>query len=359
METKKTELYKNPILHTSQFPMCGNAFRMDTYMGCSFGCKYCFANARHNGILFNNKVCDIKLVEKWFNDAINLKKTSNVKLEMLNRRVPLHLGGMADPFQKREFEHEKTYEFLKISKRYNYPVSISTKAASLPDKYWDVLDPKIHTFQISLIGITDEYIKRFETNTPTPIERIDFIKELHRRGFWVSIRIQPLIEINEALQLIKATEAYVNYYTVEHLKIAIDNKHIAEMMFNQLNKMNIPLICKGREWEFSGEVKRRNIQLIKDSTKVKIGCGDNDFHVLSDSLNCCGIDTMPEAFNNWMKYNSMYIKMTGDRSQWYPKNNCNGCFNSTCIIKGYSNMKQYTDKYYNELYGHDDQLLMF
>ena len=29
---------------TSQFKFCPNAFRIDLYRGCDFGCKYCFAN---------------------------------------------------------------------------------------------------------------------------------------------------------------------------------------------------------------------------------------------------------------------------------------------------------------------------
>ena len=115
----------------------------------------------------------------------------------------------------------------------------------------------------------------------------------------------------------------------------------------------------GREYEFDSNVKRENIKSIKSVTDVPIGCGDNEFHILSDSLNCCGVDLMPESFSNWMKYNSMYIKMTGDRDVWYPQNNCNGCFNSSCIINGYTTVKQYTDKAYVKQYGSDLQIALF
>lgn len=355
MELKK---YKNPMMPTSQFPMCGNCFRLDTYHGCSFGCSYCFVNARGGFFHFDYQLTDINLVRKWFHEAIDLGETNNIKKEFLNQRVPLHLGGLSDPFQPIEWKYGVTYEFLKLSKEYNYPVNISTKTAHLPDKYWDVLDPKIHTFSISLMGWSDEYIRKWEDRTPLASERLEFVKELKRRGFWVGIRIQPIVDIEEVLELVRNSQDYVDYYTVEHLKIALDNKEVREELIGKIKGMNVKLMPKGREYEFDGRTKLENIQRIKDITNVKIGCGDNELHTMSDSLNCCGVDTMPEAFKNWFKYNSMYIKMTGDRTQWNPKSNCNACFNGACVKKGFYTMKQYTDLYYRNNYGDDNQLTL-
>lgn len=350
--------YNNPLLHTSQFTMCGNCFRCDTYKGCSFGCKYCFANNRGSNHKFDAQVADIKLIRTWFEQAIGGGDTSNIKKEMLNHYVPIHLGGMADPFQDLEWEYGATYEFLKLTKEYNYPVNISTKVAHLPEKYWEVLDPKIHTFSLSILGWNDDYVRIWESKTPTAKERVAFAKQLKEKGFWVSIRIQPIINIEEVLLLIKNSEQYVDYYTVEHLKLPVDNKKMFIYLRDKLN-MRVPIVAKGRDYEFDTATKIKNIERIKQATKVKIGCGDNDLHIMSDSLNCCGIDTMPEAFKNWFKYNSMYIKMTGDRNVWYPKNNCNQCFYSHCVKKGFKTMKQYTDRYYLEHYGDDNQLSLF
>lgn len=358
--------YSNPLLHTSQFPMCGNCFRMDSYKGCWFGCEYCFANARAGGGNENNfnrdfAITDPELVRKWFYEALELGETNNIKKEMINRRVPIHLGGMSDPFQELEKRYRVTYRLLEISKKYKYPINISTKTACLEEMYFELLDPKIHTFSISLIGMSNDYVRTWETKTPLAMERIEFIKELKKRGFWVSIRIQPIIDMNEVIELIKATDDLVDYYTIEHLKIPTDNKQILNNIFQKLAKMklNINLVPKGREWEFDSMVKLKNIRKIQEIAKTKVGCGDNDYHTLSESLNCCGIDTMPKAFKNWMKYNTMYIKMTGDRNQWFPRNNCNACFVSHCVKKGFTNVKQYTDLAYLEQYGNPNQLSSF
>jgi DNA repair photolyase len=211
----KVETYKYPIALTQQFIMCGNSFRADTYSGCDFGCKYCFANNRGGGVKKSFLLSDIGIIRSVFKNCNGKSLTS----ELIKNKVPLHLGGMADPFQERELEHGVTKEFLKLSSAYKYPVNISTKTGKIPEDYFDILNPEIHTFQVSLIGTSNEYIRRFETNTPLPHERIELIKKLKSKGFWVSVRIQPLIKIDEAINVIRETENFVDYYTIEHLKL--------------------------------------------------------------------------------------------------------------------------------------------
>lgn len=347
------EEYNSFIGITGQFPMCGNSFRLDSYKGCTYGCLYCFANARKaGGYTIKYQSSNLQTFKNSLEKALIQGKTNTLTLECLNRRVPLHLGGMSDPFQPIEWKMGISKEFIKLSNAYNYPMNISTKTSHLPEDYWKILNPEIHTFSISIIGYSDKYIKAFEKGTPSAIERIKFVRKLRARGFWVSIRIQPIIDINEVIDLIVHSDEYVNYYTVEHLKLPIDNTLVFKELAPLIKNSRLVLMGKGREYEFETKIKFENIQLIKASTKVKIGVGDNDLHTLSDSLNCCGVDCMPKAFSNWIKYNSMYIKMTGDKTQFYPKQNCHHCFYSKMQIKG-NNYKDYVDRYYKNTYGTD------
>lgn len=339
------KLYKTPIGLTQQFRHCGNPLRIDTYKGCSFGCKYCFANNRGGNINFDAQIADIKQIKRTFSKALDEdKETKNIVVEMMRHRVPLHLGGMSDPFQSREWKHEITYQLLEISKKYNYPILMSTKQCFLPDKYWDILNPKIHAFQISLFSDDVNLLRKFETNTPSPNERINFIKELHSRGFWVGVRIQPLVDIESAVSLVKKISGYVDYITVEHLKICNDNRKMAEELFSMSSHTIDDYKCTGRNYELKTEIKKQNVERIKAVSGCPVGCGDNDLHEFSDSYCCCGIDTINENFDNWSKYNSMNIKMTGSNDYWYPKCNCSGSFNSECVIKGLD-FKGYVDNY--------------
>jgi DNA repair photolyase len=360
--------YSNQVQMTSQFKFCGNCFRVDTYRGCSHGCTYCFANnrmAKGFGGENNMQLGDHSVIERLFVAAFESKAESkDLSIELMRHRVPMHLGGMSDPFQQRESQRGLTLKFLRLSRMFRYPVIISTKGAGMPSKeYWDVLDPTIHAFQISLISANKEYVRHFETDTPSPADRITFIKELRERGFWVSVRIQPLVSLPEADGVLKATHKHINYCTIEHLKLPKFNDKIWHNVLEHLTPEYKALLRSSPnkpEFELNSYIKLNNIKYLKEKyPTVKFGCGDNDLHEYSDSLNCCGVDTMPAAFENWLKYNSMYIKMTGDRTQWIPESKISSeCLLSKQLHKGWT-YKNYVDNYYNTIYEDDRQLELF
>lgn len=339
---------------TNQFKYCGNAFRIDTYEGCDYGCKYCFANNRGGAYGKQKKmsVIDYKYMKNFFDKAFEqTRKYKDITIELLQHKVPLHLGGMADPFQKREWEYRLTYKLLELSNKYRYPMMISTKTASLPKEYWDILDPQIHAFQISLMGVSEDFIRKYEVSTPSAKERIDFIKELHNRGFWVGLRIQPLIYIDEAINLIKKLDGYLNYITIEHLKIPTDNNVVKEILKDIKEQMPFYKPKKSRNYEMTTEFKLQNINKIKDITKTPVGCADNDLHRYSDSRCCCGVDTINNNFDNWLKYNTTYFE-TGDYNKdeiWTPKCSCKKCMHGDYQVKDMYLLTEYVDKYYAEI----------
>lgn len=360
--------YENQIQLTSQFRFCGNCFRVDTYRGCSHGCKYCFANnrmAKGFGGVNNMQLGDHKVIENLFKAAFESKRpATDLSVELMRRRVPFHLGGMSDPFQPREERHQLTLKFLRLSKMFKTPVVISTKFGWFPDQpeYWDTLDPELHTFQVSLIGMDEGWVANFETSSSTPKQRVSYINELKERGFWTAVRIQPLLDLGQADMVLDALHKKIDYCTVEHLKLPKFNDKIWNNVLEHLSDQYKSLLRASPnkpEFELNARVKLDNIEFLKKKyPDVKFGCGDNDLHEYSDSLNCCGIDTMPPAFENWLKYNSMYIKMTGDRSQWIPTCKINGCFLIDQLKKGWT-YKDYVDAYYNNLYGDDRQQKLF
>ena len=345
------DTYKYPLALTQQFRFCGNPFRLDFYRGCDFGCKYCFANSRGGGYKQTFDYANFNIVEKQFKRAFDSDKpTKNINIELLRKKVPIHIGGMSDPFQKREFVLNLNYKMIKLSNKYRYPLIFSTKTAYLPDEYFDILNPELHAFQISLFGYDLSFIRKYETNTPSAQERIDFIKKLKQKGFWVSVRIQPLIDIEQALKLCKKIDGLVDYITVEHLKIPTDNKNIRQL-FEPINKEQYYRPSSLRNFELKKDLKYQNIIKLKQHVKqTKIGVGDNDLHYLSDSNCCCGIDTINNNFNNYLKYNLTYFTTSkiNDKQKedlFTPESSVSSVFNHDTRIKGMNNFKDYVDTY--------------
>ena len=203
----------------------------------------------------------------------------------------------------------------------------------MPEEYFKILDPKLHAFQSSIMGWSDEYIRKYETNTPLASERADFVKELVNKGFWCSVRIQPCINLNEVLELVDHLKDIPSYYTVEHLKIPVDNETVKALFKDEYQNIGF---CRSqnnvRNIEIQPNIKKSNINAIQElanSYGVLVGVGDNDLHYLSQSRCCCGIDTIGESFDNWLKYNLTYF-ITGDVEDdlWMPKCNLASCFYS-------------------------------
>lgn len=352
-------MYTSPLMITQQFRFCGNPFRLDFYKGCDFGCKYCFANSRGGNVKHDFDHADFSIVERFFKRAFeNNEPTKNINVELLRHKVPLHVGGMSDPFQTREWEMKLNYKMIELSNKYEYPMIFSTKTAHLPDEYFNILNPKLHAFQISIMGYDDEFIRKYETHTPTVKERIEFIKKLRSKGFWVSVRLQPLVDLEQALKVCKEIDGVANYITIEHLKIPTDNKNVRKL-FEPIDMTKYYRPSSLRNFELRKEEKIKNIEAIKEVVKNSIiGVGDNDLHYMSQSRCCCGIDTIGEAFDNYLKYNLTYFSTSKDENVedfnnlYTPNCNISSIFNSDSVLftpdgTKVTDFKTYTDCYCN------------
>ena len=351
-EKAKQKTYDNPIGITAQFRFCGNPLRADMYNYCGFQCNYCFAKTMVSKSM-ETTCADIEKVKRLFERAFESnEETNNLVVELLRRRTPIHCGGLSDPFQPYEFVKKLTYQLIELSNKYQVPITFSTKQCYLPEEYWEILNPKLHAFQVSLIGIDAEWLKRYEPNTPSPQKRLAFMKELHDRGFWVGMRIQPLIDIDQAERLSLVAQEFVNYITIEHLKVATNNTYQMELFNVSPRNPDYYHPKASRHYVVKQHIKKDHIEYLKSIiTKCKIGVGDNDLHHLSQSRCCCGIDTIGGAFDNYLKYNLTYFATSDDMSPeekdklWSPKSNCSSCFMSDCVIKGITQAKDYVDKY--------------
>ena len=350
--------YGKPLALTSQFRFCGNPFRLDFYKFCSFGCKYCFARNINGQDNFDMSYAKFDIIKNLFRKAFDEDgETHDINVELLRHKTPIHVGGLADPFQPIEFRLKLNYKLIELSNKYQYPLVFSTKTAGLPQEYWDILDPKLHAFQISLIGVDDNYIRKYEDNTPTASERINFLKELREKKFWCSIRIQPVIDMEQVIKLCDIINGVASYVTVEHLKINTDNPQIKELFKDEIDNYKRTSIM--RNLELDKETKERNIQEIKKHlSHTKVGVGDNDLHYLSESRCCCGIDTINENFNNYLKYNLTYFttenqsNVKATEEQYYiPQCSVRNCVNGDIRVKNVHCLKDYVDIYcgkYNE-----------
>lgn len=278
----------------SQCYLCDVPIRFDTYEGCSHACKYCFAK----------KFVDISKIKKgespkMLEDFINGKR--NFTTSWCDWNIPIHWGGMSDPFQPCEKIHRVSYECLKIFAKTQYPFIVSTKGKLVIEKeYLDLLEKCNCVVQIS--AVCSSYDK-LEPGAPTFKERINMASILSKKVKRVIIRMQPYMhevyqEIYDNLE--KIAEAGVYGIIIEGMKF---------------KKKKPGLVKIGGDYCYPYSLIKNDFLKLKERAHqlgLKIYAGENRIRILGDNLTCCGIDGLEGFEPN--KFNLNHI-LNGDKQE--------------------------------------------
>ena len=299
-------VYRYALSITSQFPFCSIPFRLDSFSSCQFACRYCFAAAR-GGYTGQSRIqtADPKALERRLNRLSSGQTPRSVIEEMLAARVPLHFGGMSDPFMAKERTSRITLQYLKVLQKHRYPTVVSTKSnLCSEDPYIGVLRDGDFIVQLSLSTIDDELGRSLDVGVPLPSERIRVVEKLAAAGIPTMCRIQPLIPSreNDAFRVIDATlRAGAKHISVEHLKLPIENRsktvdRMSAIIGVDLRREYSSAAAQrvGREWIIPADHRLQRILEFRERAWAQgatFGAADCDLLPLSDGHSCCsGID---------------------------------------------------------------------
>ena len=367
--------YKNPLSITSQFSFCGMPFRLDTYSGCSFNCIYCYSHKRGGNSEFDKiKIADPDRIIKTFENALNKPTiTTGLVSQYIRRKMPIHFGGMSDPFQHAEEKIGVSYKVLKYLCSIEYPVVISTKSTLIAsEKYLSLLKGNRNVIvQYSFSTLNKVNSKFLEPNCDAPFKRLEAIKILSNSGVNTTIRLQPfIVGLTESpVDFVSAiSETGVKHLTIEFLKLPIDNTTAWHQSLKPLAptkdfylKQNSKVI--GRELTLLPKLKLEIIRELKNELskhKISLGIGDNELQHFSDTLCCCGIDQFI-GFENWNTCQFSYAlkKTIGNKlhfdiikNEWSPDGAIDKHLNSKSRIKktdGINTVSSYLTDRWNKI----------
>jgi DNA repair photolyase len=312
--------YTNPLSLTSQFFFCGLPLRLDSYRGCGFQCSFCFARYR-GGNAPNAAIlpADPNTLERIFNRTIrhNRNVSSGVIGQLLEQRVPIHFGGMSDPFQQVEERFRVTQRFLDTLLKFQYPTVISTRSTLVgTSPYLDRLrDMKSVVVQFSFTSSLSQISSRLEPHSPNPSELLKTMELLSGNGIPVTCRWQPYVPgVSEPPSRFVQNVANVGaqHIALEHLKLPVETNH---PLWSQLltgagrdlrsDYLRLGAKLAGREYVLPAHVKLPTILEVRDNVHkagLSFGVADNEFQYLSDTDCCCsGVDRFP-GFEGWFKH---------------------------------------------------------
>jgi len=166
----------------SQCILCDLPIRFDTYKGCSHACKYCFVKRKTDISEIEARNCLNSL-----KNFINGKRSGDTN--WCDWNIPLHWGGVSDPFQPVESKYKISLKCLKMFAKTKYPFVVSTKGRLLATKeYLDVLKECNAVVQISMVC---NKFDKLEKGAPTYQERLEMCKKIAPNCKRLIVRIQP------------------------------------------------------------------------------------------------------------------------------------------------------------------------
>jgi len=361
--------YQKPLSVTSQFSFCGLPFRMDTYSGCSFSCTYCFARLR-GGKSHSKKLRATEsdhVINKFKRALKDGKYSTSIISEYIRHKMPVHFGGMSDPFQPIEKQLKISYDILKFLISINYPVVLSTRSdLASSEPYFSLLkDAQNLVVQFSFSTLKEKESLKIEPYTPGPAKLLKTIEKLSSAGVKTSIRWQPFIPYfsetpNEFVaKIVSVGAAHLGF---EHLKFPLEKRN--RLRENLKNITNIDVYeeylnqngrVDGRELILSTTRKLHlalTVKKIANQNGLTFGAADNEFQYLSDTNCCCsGVDQF-KGFENWNKFQISYaikksigreIRFDSIGHEWQPQGAIDQHLNSKSRISSINGPKKVYD----------------
>lgn len=182
---------------------------INPYVGCTHGCKYCYASfmkrfTGHNeqwGSFIDVKMCDKK---------INLDKIKG---------KTVFLSSVTDCYNQYEEKYEITRKILEQLLEADCVVNISTKS-KLILRDIDLLK-RLKNLKVSIsINTTDESFKNDMDNASSIADRVNTLKVLKENGIYTVLFISPIFPyITDFENIIELTKEYVDEYWFENLNL--------------------------------------------------------------------------------------------------------------------------------------------
>jgi hypothetical protein len=210
--------------------------------------------------------------------------------------IPIHWGGMSDPFQPVEKKCGYSLECLKYLAETKYPFVVSTKGrlAASPE-YLELLAECNCVVQISMVCSRYDQL---EKGAPSYEERLEMLRTISPKVKRTVVRIQPFMhevlqDVLKNLPRVKAAGAHG--VVVEGMKFA---------------KAKPGLVRVGGDCVYPIELLRADFEQIKAEAHrcgLAFYSGENRLRNMGDDMTCCGIEGLdgfkPNTYNLCMMIN--------------------------------------------------------
>ncbi len=196
---------------------------INPYMGCSFGCTYCYAQ------LIIRKFHPGEAWGDYLDIKVNAPELLEKEISKVKRGVVM-LSSVTDPYQPLEKKYELTRKCLEILLKHDFPITILTRSP-LVTRDIDLFEKFSQcTVGVSITTDDDKIKNMFEPLTPNFSVRIETLKKLNDSGLRTYAFVGPMLPMNAKI-VAESVAPYIESVIIDKLnypqlwkKIAEENK---------------------------------------------------------------------------------------------------------------------------------------
>lgn len=203
---------------------------INCYMGCSFGCTYCYAQ------LIIRKFHPGEEWGSYLDIKVNAPELLEKEIASAKRGVVM-LSSVTDPYQPMEKKYELTRRCLEILLKHDFPVTILTRSP-LVARDIDLFEKFSEcTVGVSITTNDDKIKNMFEPLTPNFSIRIETLKKLHNAGLRTYAFVGPMLPMNPHA-VAESVAPHIESAIIDKLNYPQLWKKIAEENNLELNQEN-------------------------------------------------------------------------------------------------------------------------
>lgn len=177
------------------------------YRGCGHACAYCYVPSvlRMKRAEFDNGATPRQ-------NFINLLKKDAAKYQVMGITEQVMMSFTTDPYHPGA--NILTREVIKVLQDYDLGVCTLTKGGSRALRDIDLFRPDRDAFASTLTSLDDNFSLKWERQAQLPGDRIATLKKFHEAGIFTWVSLEPTLNTESSLQIVKETHEFVNLYKI-------------------------------------------------------------------------------------------------------------------------------------------------
>ncbi len=183
-------------------PLAANPYR-----GCGHKCVYCYVPLVTRTARWK---FDEGAVERP--NFINCLLKDAAKYQQAGIHEQVMLSFTTDPYHPGDTK--LTNETIKILHDHGLGVCTLTKGGTKALRDLHLFNPKLDAFASTLTSLDDAFTLKWERGAALPGDRIAALKGFHERGIFTWVSLEPTIDVQASLDIVKETYRFVNLYKV-------------------------------------------------------------------------------------------------------------------------------------------------